>query len=589
MEDHEHDSNNNGAGTRTRLDADVPEPRLSLLLRVEKHFSQKKYRVALDAGIIGFFLFLIIGPLIAIIVSVAVNWDEVYTQVFDDPITGDIQWQIMAISLGRSFQIATIATVIDLFIGLPMAFILTRYEFKGKRVLDTLVDLPMAVPTSALGFSIYLFFGTNMGIAGLLGLDQGSLIAPGPLLIMLSHVAFTYPFIVRNLKVVFQETSKKFEDAAKTLGAPGFTVFRTITLPLAKEGIIAGTILAFTRSLGETGATIIVAGVFETAPLVIVALRQSLQFPSAAFLSMILILISLAALAFVRIFSRKVGFPVAKVWPKFEGIISSKAARVARDVVGMVLFGALVLVPAMYTFPYVFSWFSVNPFTGTQAGSVIASLFSSDNKWAWLWVSTTNSVIIAGISTAICVLFGLPMAMIIVKRKWGKIKELLDAMIDIPLIVPTAALGFAMYLFWGPYGLNAFQPGFWLTILVHVAMCFPYIVRPIIAIIEKTDPELEEAARTLGASSMTTFRTITLPKMQPGIVAGMIMSFTRSMGETGATIVVAGLLRTVPLIIVDWFETRDLAVAGFASVLLIVFSFIMLLLLRKTMEKSRGT
>ena len=131
-----------------------------------------------------------------------------------------------------------------------------------------------------------------------------------------------------------------------------------------------------------------------------------------------------------------------------------------------------------------------------------------------------------------------------------------------------------------------FQPGFWLIIMVHVAMCFPYIVRPIIAIIEKTNPELESAARTLGASSLTTFRTITLPKMKPGIIAGMIMSFTRSMGETGATIVVSGLIRTVPLLIVDWVETRDLAAAGFASLLLIIFSFVVLLLLRKTMERS---
>ena len=124
--------------------------------------------------------------------------------------------------------------------------------------------------------------------------------------------------------------------------------------------------------------------------------------------------------------------------------------------------------------------------------------------------------------------------------------------------------------------------------LFRSAMSFPYVVRPIIAIIEKTNPELEEAARTLGASSLTTFRTITLPKMKPGIVAGMIMSFTRSMGETGATLVVSGLIRTIPLIIVDWTETQDLAIAGFGSVLLIIFSFIMLFMLRRTMEKTPG-
>jgi thiamine transport system permease protein len=564
---------------------DIATPRPGLQLRLEKYFSKDKFRIALDTGTIGFFLFLIIGPLVSLVGSVLLNWASISTTVFNDPITEDVQWQIMGTVLGRSFEIAGIATGIDLVLGLPMALILTRYEFRGKKILDTLVDLPMAVPTSALGFSLYLFWGSNMGISGLLGVEQG-ILSPGPILIIFTHVAFTYPFIVRNLKVIFQEQSKLYEDAAKSLGASGFTVFRTVTAPLAKEGIIAGTILAFTRSLGETGATIIVAGVFETAPMYVVALKESLNFPSAAFLSMILILISLAALMFLRVFSRRVGFPVSRVIPKVEKVLSTRPVRVTRNTIGLLLFLVIVLIPAMYTIPYVIEWFAVNPLTGSTNNTVLASLFAPDNKWAWLWVSTGNSLAIAAISTVICLLFGLPMAMILVKRKWGKVKELLDALIDVPLIAPTAALGFAMYLFWGPYGLNVFQPGFWLIIMVHVAMCFPYIVRPIIAIIEKTDPELENAARTLGASSLTTFRTITLPRMKPGIIAGMIMSFTRSMGETGATLVVSGLIRTVPLLIVDWVETRDLAAAGFASLLLIIFSFVVLLLLRKTMEQS---
>ncbi|HME51766.1 MAG TPA: iron ABC transporter permease [Candidatus Lokiarchaeia archaeon] len=567
----------------SRPDIEAPKP--GMLLKIEKHLSKPGYRKALDAGTIGFFLFLIIGPLFSIIFAVIFNWNGIYTSVFNDPITGNVQGQIMFTALGRSFEIATIATCIDLLLGLPMAFILTRYNFKGRKILDTLVDLPMAVPTSALGFSLYLFWGTNMGLSGLLGLQTG-IISPGPMLITFTHVAFTYPFIVRNLKVIFQETSKTYEDAAKTLGAPGFTVFRTVTIPLAKEGILAGIILAFTRSLGETGATIIVAGVFETAPVYVVSLKQSLHFPAAAFLSMILISISLIALVFLRVFARRVGFPISKVWPKAERKLSTKPARFSRNVLGLALFVVIVLVPALYTIPFVIEYFSVNPFTHDSTNTVLASLFAADNKWAWLWVSSITSLEIASLATVICVLFGLPMAMILVKRPWGRFKDLLDALVDVPLVAPTAALGFAMYLFWGPMGLNVFQPGFWLIILVHVAMCFPYVVRPIVAIIQKTDPELEDAARTLGANSITTFRTITLPRMQPGIVAGMIMSFTRSMGETGATIVVSGLITTVPLIIVQWFETSSFAAAGFASLILILFSFIVLLLLRKTMERS---
>ncbi|MHA1368565.1 MAG: ABC transporter permease subunit, partial [Promethearchaeota archaeon] len=451
------------------LKVDLGPPRPNYLLRLEKHFSKPRYRAALDLGTIGFFTFLIIGPLFSIIASVMINWGDIYHTIFIDELTGNRQWQIISTSLVRSFEISTIATFIDLLIGLPMAFILTRYKFKGHRILDTLVDLPMAVPTSALGFSLYLFWGTSFGISGLLGLDAG-LFSPGPILIILTHVAFTYPFIVRNLKVSFQETSKKYEEAAKTLGAPGFTIFRTISLPLAKEGIIAGTILAFTRSLGETGATIIVSGLFETAPLVVVAQRQAMNFPAAAFLSMILIIISVTMLMILRVFSRKVGFPVQKVLPSIEKKLSTRPVKIFRNSLGLILFIVIVLVPAMYTIPFVVSWFYYNPYTSSplsgdfdSTGTIVSSLFGSDNKWAWLWVSTINSILIAGISTFVGLVFGIPMAMILVKRKgkiWSKVRELLDAMIDIPLIVPTAALGFAMFLFWGPYGLDLFQPGF---------------------------------------------------------------------------------------------------------------------------------
>ncbi|MFX0100133.1 MAG: ABC transporter permease, partial [Candidatus Hodarchaeota archaeon] len=324
------------------LSEDIKKPKLGLQLKIEKFFSKKRFRIALDTGTISFFIFLIIGPLLMLITSVVMNWDEITTSIFNHPIKGNRDWEMIGTALGRSFLISGTATLIDLGIGLPMAFILTRYEFKGKKILDTLVDLPMAVPTSALGFSLYLFWGTDMGLSGLFGAESG-LLSNGFWLIVLTHVAFTYPFIVRNLKVVFQETSKKYEDAAKTLGAPGFTIFRTITMPLAKEGLIAGTILAFTRSLGETGATLIVAGLFQTAPIMVVTLREQIRFPTAAFLSMILIIISIILLMLIRFMSRKVGFPIQKVFPKFERKLSNKTTRSIRNSFGLVLFLVIVL------------------------------------------------------------------------------------------------------------------------------------------------------------------------------------------------------------------------------------------------------
>jgi ABC-type sulfate transport system permease component len=106
------------------------------------------------------------------------------------------------------------------------------------------------------------------------------------------------------------------------------------------------------------------------------------------------------------------------------------------------------------------------------------------------------------------------------------------------------------------------------------------MVRPIIGVLESSNEGVEEAARTLGASNLTVFRRITLPNIKQGIIAGSIMVFTRSLGETGATIVVMGSIRTVPVLIVDWVEANAFAAAIFASFIIILFGAFLIFLLR---------
>jgi ABC-type spermidine/putrescine transport system permease subunit II len=142
-------------------------------------------------------------------------------------------------------------------------------------------------------------------------------------------------------------------------------------------------------------------------------------------------------------------------------------------------------------------------------------------------------------------------------------------------------------MFWGPAGLGLFQSGFFMILFVHIAFTFPYMVRPIIGVLETSNKGVEEAARTLGASNMTVFRKITLPNIKQGIIAGCIMTFTRSLGETGATIVVMGGIRTVPVLIVDFVEANAYASGIFASVIVIIFSAFLIFALR-TVTKKRG-
>ncbi|MFX1359554.1 MAG: ABC transporter permease [Promethearchaeota archaeon] len=536
---------------------------LPLSLKIERFFSKPIYRKSLDSITLAFFALVIIGPIINIFSTIFLNIPSIGEDVFNDALIGNLQWLNILNSLGVSFSIASIAVAVDLIIAFPISIILTRYNFRGKKILDALVDLPMAVPTSALGFSVLLYWG-------IFGVE------PGYTLIILGHILFTFPYIVRNMKIVLEKADVLYEDAARTLGAPGITVFRTITLPMMKEGVIAGAILAFTRSLGETGATIIMSGLVETAPILIVGFRRQLELPSASFLAGILISISLILLFSIKFFTRKVGFPVKRVWPNIERFFSNKYFRYFRDVLMMIILISIFLIPSFFILSQIFE------------GDLIGELFlSQDYKWAYLYASFLSSIEIGALAVVINLIFGLPFAFIITKRKWGKVITFLDTILDIPIAIPSAALGFAIFLFWGPAGLGLFQPGFFMILFVHVSFSFPYMVRPIIGVLESANVGVEEAARTLGASNLTVFRKITLPNIKQGIIAGSIMVFTRSLGETGATIVVMGSIRTIPVLIVDWVEANAFPSAIFASTLVIIFSAILIFALRAVRKRKR--
>ncbi len=539
-----------------RKNKSLEDIKLSLSLKIDRFFSKLVYRKSLDIITIVFFILVIIGPIINIFSTIFLNIPAINHDVFNDELLGNLQWFNILKSLGYSFTIASIAVGIDIIIAFPISIILTRYNFRGKKFLDALVDLPMAVPTSALGFSVLLFWAV-------FGIE------PGFSLILFGHIVFTFPYIVRNMKIVLEKTSTLYEDAALTLGASGFTVFRTITLPLMKEGLIAGAILSFTRSLGETGATIILSGLIETAPIMIVGFRRQLELPSASLLAGILIAISILLLFSIKIFTRKAGFPIKSVWPRIERFLSHKCLRYLRDILAILMLLSIILLPAFYILTQIIGedW--------------ITELFlGQDYKWAYLYISIIYSIEIGALAVVINLLFGIPFAFIITKRKWGKVITFLDTILDIPIAIPSAALGFATFLFWGPAGLGLFQSGFYMILFVHIAFTFPYMVRPIIGVLETSDKGVEEAARTLGASNLTVFRRITLPNIKQGIIAGCIMVFTRSLGETGATIVVMGNIRTVPVLIVDWVESNAYASAIFASVVVIIISAILIFALR---------
>ena len=200
-------------------------------------------------------------------------------------------------SLKFTIILALITTLINAVMGTVVAFMLVRHDFPFKGVLDSLVDLPIAIPAAVTGFTLLLLYGP-LGLLGKMFHGAGINIMfafPG---ILIAHVFMTLPYVVRAVGPVLQEADKSQEEAAKTMGASDFQIFVNVILPAIKGGLISGSIFTFARSLGEFGATIMVSGNLalrtQTAPMFIFSEFNRGEIEAASSMAVVLVIISLA-------------------------------------------------------------------------------------------------------------------------------------------------------------------------------------------------------------------------------------------------------------------------------------------------------
>jgi len=195
-------------------------------------------------------------------------------------------------ALGNSLMIAAIVTLINLLTGTLMAFALVRYRFPGSFIIKALVDLPIAIPASVVGLSLLMLYNPSSLFGGFLRDNGIQLIGQYPG-VLLGHLFVTFPFMVRSVSVAVEKLDREQEDAAKVLGAGGVSIFFRVTLPSIRSGLMAGSALTFTRSLGEFGATLFVAaGMLSTGPTHIYKMTEGLlDFQAAASIAVVLLLI----------------------------------------------------------------------------------------------------------------------------------------------------------------------------------------------------------------------------------------------------------------------------------------------------------
>ncbi|ATN35884.1 sulfate ABC transporter permease subunit CysT [Rhizobium sp. ACO-34A] len=240
----------------------------------------------LSLGVTLFYVALIVVlPLIALVFKAASLGPYDYWAIISSP---------RAVASYRvTVLCAAVATTFNLFFGLALAWVLSRYRFPGRRIVDAIVDLPFALPTAVAGISLTTLFAPGGWFGGFLD-PLGIQVAYTPIGIVIAMAFTSLPFIVRTVQPVLEEIDPALEEAAQSLGGTDREVFSHVVLPLLKPALLAGVSLSFARSLGEFGAIIFIAGnqpfhTEITALLVFIRLEEYDYQAAAAIASVLLI------------------------------------------------------------------------------------------------------------------------------------------------------------------------------------------------------------------------------------------------------------------------------------------------------------
>jgi sulfate transport system permease protein len=218
-------------------------------------------------------------------------------------------WEILSTprvvaALRVSFVTSLLAAVFNVPIGVLVAWVLGRYNFYGRRLLDAMVDLPFALPTAVAGISLSALYAEN-GWVGALFAPFGIKIAYTPLGIWVALVFIGLPFVVRSVQPVLAEVDSELEEAAATLGASRWRTFRRVVAPIILPAILTGFALALARGIGEYGSVIFIAGnipfVSEIAPLLIVTKLSEFDYAGATVIAVAMLGISFLLLAFINL------------------------------------------------------------------------------------------------------------------------------------------------------------------------------------------------------------------------------------------------------------------------------------------------
>ncbi len=263
--------------------------------RLQQHSVLPGFNLALGYTLLYMGLIVLIPLSAAFIKTTDLTWSEFWAVVTAP--------RVLA-SYRLTFGASLIAALINAGAGLIIAWVLVRYSFPGKRLVDAMVDLPFALPTAVAGIALTALYAGNGWIGGALALF-GIKVAFTPLGVVVALVFVSLPFVIRTVQPVLEDLEAEVEEAAACLGATRWQTFRWIIFPAVRPALLTGFTLAFARCIGEYGSVIFIAGnlpmVSEITPLLIVTKLEQYDYRGATAIAVVMLVISFLLLLLINL------------------------------------------------------------------------------------------------------------------------------------------------------------------------------------------------------------------------------------------------------------------------------------------------
>ena len=479
-------------------------------------------------------------------------------------------WSLAAVlrPLGFTFYQAVLSTLLTLLVGLPAAFVVGTFDFPGRRALRVLTTLPFILPTVVVAAGFNALLGPrgwlNLGWMALFHLSDPPIRLLNTFgMILLAHVFYNTTVVVRVVGSAWEGLDPRLGQAARTLGASPWRALCEVILPLLRPSLMAAALLVFLFDFTSFGVILLLGGPrFATLEVEIyVQALQMLNLPLAGLLSAVQLLCTLAFSAVYARFNRAgVVVPLAPR-VKGEGLRRPRSLR-ERLAVGavLILLGLLVVAPlaALSLRSLVRLEADRGQRAPVQSGLTLdfyQALFVNSRQSIFYippFEALRNSLAYASATIAISLVLGFPAAYALARRVRGS--RWLDLLLALPLGTSAVTLGLGYLLVFNrpPFDARSFPL---LIPIAHSLVALPIVVRTLQPAIGSIPASLRQAAAVLGASPARAWREVDLPLLLRAALVGAVFAFTISLGEFGATTMLAR----------PDMPTLPLAIAGFLA------------------------